>query len=368
MKGFGTSSYLNVGEKTYYIETSYLATQGKILTKVTREGKVVLIVREELSEELNEKKIFETIKNFHENVLGELKTWLSVKEKMKEAPLEMYVKLAEKFLKMGLLEEAKELIEEKIKLDENYAPSNYVLGKIYFELKDYEKSAVYFDRAIQIKDYPNYLLWGARALRFKGEYTRSISYLKRAIEQNPSYAEAHFEMGLALLELTINSERAFPFKMVLFSFKSAELLDARFKHEKFKKGIECLEKGEIFSAKEYFDEFFKILSPPDVHEILNEFMLLSKYGEPERVKTLIDDYILKLKEIREEHPEYADVRFNLAIALLTKIRTLFEEAQIELENALSINPDYKEAKNVLELLKNELQGYAIFLKTIGRQT
>jgi len=368
MKGFGTSSHLNVGEKTYYIETSYLATQGEIFTKVTREGKIVLVRREEISGELNEKKIFETIKNFHENVVSELKAWLSVREKMKEAPLEMYVKLAEKFLKMGLLEEAKELMESKIKLDENYAPANYVLGKIYFELKDYEKSVLYFDKAIQIKDYPNYLLWGARALRFKGEYTRSISYLKKALEQNPSYAEAHFEMGIALLELTLNSGATVPFKTIILSFKSAELLDPRFKNKKFKKGIECLEKGDIFEAKENFDEFFKILSPPDIHEILDEFILLSKYEEPEKVRNIIDDYILKLKEIREEHPEYADVRFNLAIALLIKIRTLFEETQIELENALSINPDYQAARNVLELLQNELQGYAIFLKTIGRQT
>ncbi len=368
MKGFGTSSHLTLAEKTYYIETSYLTAQSEIFTKVTREGKIVLVKREKVSEEVDERKIFEIIKNFHENILSELTVWLSLKEKIKEAPPEMYVRLAEKFLKLGLLEEAKELMEEKIKLDENYAPSNYVLGKIYFELKDYEKSALYFDRAIQIKDYPNYLLWGARVLRLKGEYTRSISYLKKALEKNPSYAEAHFEMGLSLLHLTLDSGTTIPFKTITLSFKSAELLDPRFKNEKFKKGIEFLEKGDIFKAKESFDEFFKILSPPEVHEILDEFVLLSKYEEPGKVKNIIDDYILKLKEIKEEHPEYADVRFNLGIALLIKIRNLLEEAQIELENALSINPDYKAARNVLELLRNEIQGYVIFLKTIWRQT
>ncbi len=367
MKGFGTSSHLKVKDKTYYIETSFLPTQNAVISKVTKEGKIILIKRDEIhTDKIDEKKAFETIKNYHENLLKDLKVWLEIKEKMEEAPLEMYVKLCEKLIKLGLLEEAKELMEEKIKLDENYAPANFVLGKIYFELKDYEKSSLYFDKAIQLKDYPNYLMWGARCYRFKGEYTRSLSYLKKALEKNPSYAEAQFEMGMSLLELSL-SGTSVPFKSILLSFKSAEILDPRFKNEIYKKGMEHLEKGEILEAKDKFTEFFNILSPPDVHEILDEFILLSKYGHEENYALTLEDYILKLKEIAEEHPDYADVRFNLAIALLLRIKALFDDAENELKNALSINPDYEEAKKIYELLRNEIQGYLIFIKSIGRQ-
>ncbi|MEO0294629.1 MAG: hypothetical protein ABIM85_01255 [candidate division WOR-3 bacterium] len=366
MKGFGTSSHIKAGEKTYYIETSLLSAQREILTKVTREGKIVLVKRIEIHEEIGEKEIFETLKNFHESVVNEIKTWLSLKEKVKDEPLDIYINLAEKMLKMGLLEEAREILEDKIKINENYAPLNFVLGKIYFYLKEYEKSSLFFEKALQDREYPNYLLWAARTYRFMKEYTRSVSYLKRALEQNPSYAEAHFEMGLSLLELVLNSGTTIPFKTIILSFKSAEILDPRFKNEKFKEALNLLERGEVIEAKKLFGEFFNILKPHDVHEILEEFTILSKYSDKENLKQIIDDYILKLKEIREEHPEYADVRFNLALAIFFKIKTLFEEAQIELENALSINPDYENAKKVLELLKNETEGYALFLKTIGR--
>lgn len=366
MKGLGTSSHIKVGEKTYYIETSLLSAQREILTKVTREGKIILVRRMEIHEEIGKGEIFETLKNFHESVVNEIKTWLNLKEKVKDEPLDVYINLAEKMLKMGLLENAKEILEDKLKINENYAPLNFVLGKIYFNLKDYEKSSLFFERAIQEREYPNYLLWTARVYRFKKEYTRSVSYLKRAIDKNPSYAEAHFEMGFCLLELVLNSGTTVPFKTIILSFKSAEILDPRFKNEKFKEALNLLEKGEIIEAKKLLDEFFDILKPHDVNEILEEFTILSKYADKQNLKLIIDDYILKLKEIREEHPEYADVRFNLALAIFFKIKTLLEEAQIELENALSINPDYENAKKVLELLKNETEGYALFLKTIGR--
>ncbi|MEN3044392.1 MAG: tetratricopeptide repeat protein [Candidatus Hydrothermales bacterium] len=366
MKGFGTSSHLEIGDRVYYIETSYLSAQGEIFSKVTREGKVVSIKRIEVDKDLEERKIFETLKNFHENLVNEIKTWLSIKEKVKEEPLEMYVKLAEKMLRIGLLEESKELLEDKIKLNENYGPLNFVLGQIYFYLKDYEKSSLFFEKAIQDRDYANYFLWAGRVFRIKNEFTRSISYLKKAIEKNPSYAEAHFEMGLSLLDLVLNSGSTIPFKTIILSFKSAEILDPRFRNEKFKNGLTLLENGEIVEAKRLFEEFFYSLKPHDVHEILEEFIILTKYADREKLRIVVDDYILKLKELRDEHPEYADVRFNLALAFFIKIKTLFEEAQIELENALSINPDYEAAKKALELLKNESEGFALFIKTIGR--
>ncbi|MEN3046818.1 MAG: hypothetical protein ABDH49_07570 [Candidatus Hydrothermales bacterium] len=366
MKGFGTSSHLEIGDKVYYVETSYLSAQGELFSKVTREGKIVLVKRIEIDKVLEEKKIFEIVKNFHEHLLNEIKTWLSIKERMKEEPLDMYVKLAEKMLKIGLVEEARELLEDKIKLNENYGPLNFVLGQVYFYLRDYEKSSFFFEKALQDRDYPNYFLWAGRVFRLKKEFTRSISYLKKALEKNPSYAEAHFEMGLSLLDLVLNSGSTIPFKTIVLSFKSAEILDPRFKNEKFKNGLTLLENGEIMEAKRLFEEFFNILKPYDVHEILEEFIVLTRYADRERSKMIVDDYILKLKEIRDEHPEYADVRFNLALAFFYKIKTLFEEAQIELENALSINPNYEAAKKALELLKNESEGFALFLKTIGR--
>lgn len=369
MKGFGVSSHLKVNDNLYYLESYFSPVTSCIYTKLSREGKILMSKRKEVDyQSLDEKKLMEIIKNIHLETEEELREWFSIYSKIKEeAPSEIYVKIGEKFLNIGLLQEAKELLEHRIKQDESYAPLFFTLGKVYYALKDYEMASFYLERAVSLApNYANYNMWVARAYRKKKEFTRSLSYIRKALDINPSYGEAQFEMGLCLLELYIEGTML-SFKSIVFPFKSAELIDSRFKHPLYREGIEYLQKGELFEAKAKFEEFLEILEPHEVHNILNEFVLLVKYAEENKLPIILDDFILKLKELVQENPEYPDVHFYLALAYLLKIKNLLSLADRELENSVGINPDYQLAKEVKELLRNEIEGYLVFMKAIERK-
>ncbi|MBK9486038.1 MAG: tetratricopeptide repeat protein [Chitinophagaceae bacterium] len=73
------------------------------------------------------------------------------------------------------------------------------VGRVYTELKDFTKAALYYNKAIAInKSNPeNYYLLGTNALK-KGDGTKAYTALNQAISIDSNYAPAYFSLAKSL--------------------------------------------------------------------------------------------------------------------------------------------------------------------------
>jgi tetratricopeptide (TPR) repeat protein len=86
----------------------------------------------------------------------------------------------------GKLEEAKELYRKVVKIDQNNAQAFNNLGVIYMGEKQYKRAIMRFNDALNIKhDYPDAYYNLACLYAQENDATRSLLYLKNAIEFNP---------------------------------------------------------------------------------------------------------------------------------------------------------------------------------------
>lgn len=104
------------------------------------------------------------------------------------------------------------------------------LGIKYFEECQWEDALRHFEEAVQINDtYPDAFYWVALAKIQLNKPTAARECLERAIELNPDYADAHFQLGLLL--------RAKAKKKARTSFEKALSLNLRPSFARIAEGI-----------------------------------------------------------------------------------------------------------------------------------
>jgi tetratricopeptide (TPR) repeat protein len=98
-----------------------------------------------------------------------------------------------------------------IQIDTNCWPAWGGLAYIFLELRDWEQAEDCLRRRIAIKPSPQCFVLLAVALRSKGDIEGAIQSCKTAIELDPRFDEAYYNLGIyyAMLERTDDSQRAF---------------------------------------------------------------------------------------------------------------------------------------------------------------
>jgi len=105
----------------------------------------------------------------------------------------------EKLYREGYLEEALEELKKIAVLDLDLASSNINLGIRYFEEGAWKKALAYFEEAVLLNStYPDAFYWKAMAKIQLKKKTEAIKDLLEAVELNPRYGEAHFQLGMLL--------------------------------------------------------------------------------------------------------------------------------------------------------------------------
>lgn len=105
----------------------------------------------------------------------------------------------ESLLQQEFYEEALAELKKVAILELDLAASRINLGIRYFEECMWDDALRHFEEAVQINDtYPDAFYWVALALIQLNEPVKAKNFLKNAIDLNPDYADAHFQMGLLL--------------------------------------------------------------------------------------------------------------------------------------------------------------------------
>ncbi len=105
----------------------------------------------------------------------------------------------ESLLKQEFYEEALSELKKIAILELDIAASRINLGIRYFEDCQWDDALRHFEEAAQINDtYPDAFYWTALALIQLEEAAKAKGMLEKAIELNPDYADAHFQLGMLL--------------------------------------------------------------------------------------------------------------------------------------------------------------------------
>ena len=115
----------------------------------------------------------------------------------------------ESLLKQEFYEEALNELKKIAILELDIAASRISLGIKYFEDCQWDDALRHFEAAININDtYPDAFYWAALALVQLTETARAKELLEKALDLNPDYADAHFQLGMLLRSKAKKKARA----------------------------------------------------------------------------------------------------------------------------------------------------------------
>ena len=177
-----------------------------------------------------------------------------------------------------------------------------------------------------------------------GKFTKAINTFKRALEVDPTYADASIGLSIVLNDLgryeegrvafedaqnllQKNKTQADPFLDEKLSVKHAEIGDLYFQYSRWEEAIEQYYKAVRLTLKK-MDLLLKIADA------------FVKKGESRHA-------VRELKNVIRDYPQYIPGRIKLGIVLYNSQN--IQEAVQTWESVLSRDPDNQEAKNFIRI-------------------
>ena len=243
-----------------------------------------------------------------------------------------YYELSRVHLRLGNLQVAKHVVEEPLKLADDYPPIQQL------------------SEAIRLYDV-------GRDFLNRQRYNDAIGKLKVAIDKEPTFTEAHCWLGYVhfqngeletaeqsvknTLELNINHQLA---HALLDDIKKAYV----------DKGYNALERLDLTEAEKYTDKAFHIDKDCQSTHNLSESIKQEYYkrGLNHLNKQQYDEAIAAFEETKNRYPKFTAAHCGLGRAYLGKEN--LTAAENSANNARRLDPDYRPA---LELLENITQAY-----------
>lgn len=115
-------------------------------------------------------------------------------------------------LRLQQNEEALAALQKALELEPENASFLQNIGSVYFRMGDEEKAHQYYEKSVQVsaEGNPKEAAKGLFEMGVNfinaGRSQEAADILKRAIELDPTHAEAHFQLGLVLLGLNLMEE------------------------------------------------------------------------------------------------------------------------------------------------------------------
>jgi len=134
--------------------------------------------------------------------------------------------LGKALLQVGKVEEAITRLQNALQIRPGYAPAYYQLGNAFLQAGKVDEAIAYYQKAFEIKADPNQPLQTqpdyaeahynlGNALLQKGRMDEALAQYRSALQINPSYADAHLNIGGILLQKGKTDEAIVQFQQEL---------------------------------------------------------------------------------------------------------------------------------------------------------
>ena len=207
---------------------------------------------------------------------------------------------------------------------------------------------------------------------FVVDYRTAIGVLQKVIAVKPDFNEAHFNLGVALFLSTLDEsaieERVIVPSRVVRYLRILRSLE-RYKESEWQDAFQSLEEtinrkklSEILPALQQIQ--IKLIVRQKINVLIESFYLKFMYGGRELTLGELELYEGRFRNHLEANKKFADYWNALGILHIIQCRIYYLKAFEEIEKAVSLNDNYKEAKQNLELIRNNKKGFLILLRAI----
>ncbi len=368
MSGFSFTTTIHGKQYDYSVCTVNFDSIRRIVINLNDHERVISTREVSYDPDLPEEKMVELVKQHHENRVESLQELMKISAKLEKKPdVNSNHKLGLVFLSNGMGRETIAEFRRALSLaPDNASLLNHLGLALLLEEKSGEALKVY-EQALELKPhYPDLHNNFGLVLLKTEKYEQALQEFEKALAINKKYAEAHFNVGLCLVSQAV-ANGGLPKDIgnqVQRHLTQAVQYNVYFNNDYFKVAQNYLAKGQLNEARQALIESKTMVLSQSGSEIYHEFYLRLKYGEEGVDRRATEHYIAKLEEILEKHPQYVDIHNDLGVAYLIQCRFLFNRAINEFKRALSINPNFSQAKKNLKLAENEGKGFLILLRAI----
>lgn len=356
--------------KEYLLQTSWVESQKKIIISLFSEGKFLSQQAFEFVNRRDEDDSATLLKTLHQNKFQETSRLFELSEHPNGQHNEAEVRflLGEAFYQQGLLNEAAVELQKSLALAQENPSAIRLLAQIYLELQDFSRAETHLLPALdKYAKYADLRLLLAETLAGLERYSAAVEQIQQALAINPYYAEAHFRLGLVLIQNKV-SRREFelttdyPARAVQ-SLERAAQLNPDYLSPQFQQSLESLRQGNS-------EEALKSLLKAGQRERdryrnhLHEYYLKYIAQNGALDEKSLSRQIKSLQRLVEQNPAYADLHFQLGTIYMLLCRYITQKAVLEYGKALQLNPNYKKAQRNMKLCENDLKGIDLLLKAM----
>lgn len=381
LKGFGYQEKIRIGAREFHIHTGCDINKNLALSEIFEKGRFLYStsnhyeLRKENQEAIDDEYVKSKTKTLHEEIVDEINLLFLINDKIKTVRNYLpHYRLAKVFCAKNLFKDAIKNLKRAIELKPDFIRAYRRLGLIYLIKKEYEQALNIYKKALQVHpDYPDILNCLGVVYTQLGNYELAKDFLQQAIRIKSNFIEANFNFGIVLfLSTLIDSDEeeniVLPARVVraLKKIRERKHYQDKFWQKSFIHVMEILNTGkkrDVFNALSEIQ--FKIATREDDSSAIMDFFFLKfMYGGRVLSKEEMEYYERQIRTQVKKQVVFADYWNELGVIHLIQCREYFLKALGDINKSVSINPNYKEAKNSLNLLKNNKKGFLILLRAI----
>lgn len=353
METFRINSKLKENEKEILIQTANNPSEGTISSSIYVDGVLTELFMLPHPIEENPDRVMSLVKETHGSRKDELEALLAAyRNAMSSSDAKLISKLGQALYYKRLFAESKELLRSAVTLDPEFHAARQALAKVELELGNIKGALEHASQAAkQCPRYADYRNTLGEVLMMNGEFVQAVAEFQDAVKINLYYAEAYFNLGLAILKSVKASpnEQSAPNLLgrARDSLKKAAMVDADYSVSPFDQGVKALEGAQLNKAVEYFETVLKRVKEKqrsDQAAYFMRFVIMKDSAAEETIE-------LRIKYLENEiskNPSYVDFHAELAQCYLELSRKNWRKGIEQYRKTLELNPGFGSARRCLD--------------------